>query len=484
MFSHRFHRHYLRIALKGFSVERSVSKIGGKKKIRVKQQRIHSSNELVGYIENISNVKGNSSGTLGEQYKSLLHEIKVNPMQMLGFSVENISARMDMFHSAGITQKDSVALSLSIPSCLNINNSNFKKVLKLLQKYNLHSAKLLYSYPCIGSVDYRLLRRNLQILETLKLNDELSSIILENPILLVYPINKNSFEILKKTHFELSESTISKENLIMPLKEPAIEFKDGHNILEKAESVVTNLEDVKEFLKDYDLDLDQIYQIAPSFLFTSVTVLEESLNVVLSQPFCLNATEVESLMMNYPDVFLAFAQKDIIAVIEFIQKVAITKDRLYKLLLNEPEIFRDPVTFFRRVKILQKHKIKDSNIGRLLAQKGGSSVLTDCEDFTDHSLEEILKFYLSGKDITPMQIVMSAPVSISLRNWPIVKARMSYMRFLEKMKDVAPRKKSKSNKLTLQTIIRSNKKEFVELICKSEIINYEEFCRGESLKCL
>ena len=484
MFSHRFHRQYLRIVFKGFSLERSVSKIGGKKKIRVKQQRIHSSNELIHYIENISNVKGNLSGTLGEQYKNLLHKIKVNPMQMLGFSVENVSARMDMFYSAGITLKDSIALSLSIPSYLNINNSNFKKVLKLLQKHNLSSAKILYSYPYIGSVDYRLLRRNLQMLETLKLNGELSSVILENPILLVYPINNNSYEILKKTYFELSESTLSKENLIMPLKEPAIEFKDGHNILENAESAATRLEDVKKFLKDYDLDLDQIYRTAPSLLFTSVTVLEESLNVVLSQPFCLNATEVESLLMNYPDVFLAFAQKDIIAVIEFIQKVAITKDRLYKLLLREPEIFRDPATFFRRVKILQNHQIKDSNIGRMLAQKGGSSALTDCEDFTDHSLEEILKFYFSGKDITPIQIVMSAPVSVSLRNWPIVKARMSYMRFLERMKDIAPQKKSKTNKLTLQTIIKSNKKEFVELICKSELNNYEEFCRSESLKCL
>jgi len=301
-------------------------------------------------------------------------------------------------------------------------------------------------------------------------------------LLLSYTLTKSTLQTLKKINFNIGESSTTIENLKVSLTDTMIQNNVGDKLSGRLKPLTAVFNNAVTFLNNYDVNILQIFKTTPELFFTEADVLEKCHSVVLSEPFCITAEEVEWLLNNYPDVFLTFSSEDSQRLIKYISSVTVTTDRLYKLLLKQPEIFRDVETFFNRVELFKKYGVVKNNIGRLLAQKGGAACFTACQDFTDESLDNILQLYFSEKDITPLQLVVSSPIALSLKSKEVITSRLPYYRSLGKMKNLAVNRKKSKSQLSVQTIIRINRTDFIEKLCSSTVDNYEDFCSKNSLK--
>ena len=450
-----------------------------KRKTKTKKQKIHKNHGVVQYVmENFQeNVNKKKLGVLDIAKDDILHKLQTDPSQILGFSIEELAKRVDLFRASGITFNDAISLSLVIPPCLHINNNNFKSVIKTMQKYGLPVEKIIYQSPYIGGFEHVQLERNLKLLNDLNLKSELLTLISKHPILLSYQLNRNSLSILENLHSG-ERRTITKY-IEMSFDGPTVQNKVVNQLLMQREKGVKLSKDAENFFLNYDIDLNKVYQLCPDILMLSKETLEKSLDCVLSAPFYFDISDLEQLIMSYPDVFISFHQENIISQVQYLEKISTSKYRLYKLLSEHAEIFRDPDKFLQRVALFKRFRFKDADIGRLLSQKGAVNCFLDCDDYTDETLTELLKLYLkhTRRDLKPIQIIYSSPICLSTKALPIIKPRLKFLRYIEKVKDISVKLKTTKDNLTLQRIIRSDLNMFVKL-CGSTLEEFEKFSQG------
>lgn len=455
-----------------------------KRKTKRKKQKIHKDHGVVKYVmENFLTVDGrkhknNKLGVLDTVKEDLVHHLQTNTNQLFGFSIEELVKRIDLLRATGITRNDAVILSLTIPSCLHINNNNFRNVIKTLQKHELPVEKILYKHPFVGSVEHIQLERNLGYLSTPNLKSELTDLIMNNPVLLSYQLNQNCLSILDR--FGADSSQAASQQIQMSLADPGVQSNIANQLLVQSSDNNWSKEN-QDFFFNYNIDLAKLYQICPDILMATKETLEKSLERVVSSPFYFQPSDVESLIMSYPDVFISFHKDNVKAQVEYLEKILISNHQLYKLLSEHPDIFRDPDKFFQRVEILKTHRFKDAEIGQILAQKGGVNCFLDCDDHNDQTILKLLKLYLKHRkrDIKPIQVAYSSPICLSTKAFPNITQRLKFLRHTGKVNMITTKKRFNKKDLTLRKVIRYNQSRFLEL-CGSTEEEFEKFVKSIS----
>lgn len=459
---------------------------GAKKKTKGKKQKLHNENEVVKYIGKNMEKPGKQhtqKPVLNLDKNRILHDLQTNHSQVLGFNLEELERRVNVFKSLGVIFNDCVVLALSIPSCLNICNGNFKKIIAILKHYKLPAEEIIFKYPHIGALDHRQVKRNLELLtDELVIKSELPILVLKNPILLSYVLNKHTVELLKGSSFNLDSTYTTVANLNLSLQEKAVINSTVEKFITHNENPNMYNSEAKNFLSTYDVNPDQVYATCPEFFLVSLETLEKCCDNLSAAPFFFSAEDIQKLLTTSPEVFISFHNDDVLKQSRYIASVSTTKCRAYKLLRDYPEIFKDSDFFFKRVAMFEKYGIKEGDMGRLLAQKGGTNCFVDCEDFSDTSMTNLLEFYVSKSDLTPLQIVVSAPVSLSMKSTNIIKARLSYLRHKNKVTVIAGKKKKKQSQITIQSVVRKDLEEFVEKVCGATMSEYDEYCKSNNLK--
>lgn len=453
--------------------------IGGKRKTKQKKQKIYRKHPVIEHVLSLQNEAKNETvnTVLLKENENAVHSVETNRSQVLGFNVDEFRKRIDLFCACDVSLKDSVTLSLSIPSSLHINNSNFKKVLKILRAHGLPLEVVIYKYPYLGSIDHRQVQRNVDLLEEFQIQKEiLCDLVIENPLLLAYPLNKSSAEILKKSSFGLDETSTMVQNLVISLETPAVENENIKKFITSSDTFDPSVNmEVIEFLSSYAIDWKKVYLECPELLLASKKTIEHCTDTLVSAPFYFSIEDIEKLLGSYPGVFLSFSQENVLAMVKYLETVTITQNHLYKILSQYPEIFQDPEKFFRRVELFKNAgTFTDKHIGLLLSQKGGTNCFIECDDFKDEVIEELLKFYLKEGDLDAKQIIFSAPVSLSVNFKDTIELRVWYLRYIDKVKDITKRRKKQKSHVTLQTIIKADLKSFVEEFCGRTLEHYEE----------
>ena len=446
----------------------------GSKTTKERKHHLNEDHEVTLLADNCFRNAQNDS--LSEDKSRIVHKLRTNVSQIFGFNLNVLNKRFEAIRESGLSKSDAMLLVLSIPACFEICNPNFFRVVKCFKKYDLPVLTLLRTNPFLGSIDSACLEENLKLLDEKGLKSNLLNAILRNPTLLCYPLTSEALNNLKSLHsLGLDQNKLLEASLYDP-KLYSVEDNSLKDILDNVTSI--NLSDVSEFLASYNIELERIYWLYPEFLFSSKEKLEACLDKVLSSPFFLDADNIEKLLRTRPDVFLSLSDEKVTKLIKYIEKISTVKSRAFRLLTERPEIFRYPEKFNRRCDLFKSYGFNEADIARLLAVKGGPYCLVDCDDFSHDSMTEILDFYMSSKDLSPVQLVVSAPICFAKTHFPVIKQRFTYMRHIGMMKIIAPRKvNSIKGKPTLQSIIKCEREEFVK-ICQRTMEEYDRFCRG------
>jgi len=449
-----------------------------RKKTKPKKPKINKQHPVIKYMAEMQDLEINiyKTSELKSESESLIHAIETNKSQILGFDLSEYKRRVQLFHGLGSSLSDAITLSLSIPSIFHVNNTNFKSIIKTMRQYKLSVEKIIYNYPYVGVFNSRQFESNIKLLYNHVPNGELDSLILNNPSLMMFQLDKSSLTTLVKSSFKSDDNLSKLQNIKAVLNEPSVDNQELKNLLSNKDDFESSIDPkVVDLLSSYDIIWKNLYRDCPEFLATPHHEIEKCLDSITSSPFYFEVEDVEQLLKSRPDIFLLFNQSDTLEMVDYLEKIFKQKGHLFRLLNEDPEILRDPGTFFRRVEIFKKFGLKDHDIALLIAQPGGQNCFTDCEEFTDSAIEDILSFYTQGKDLVNSQIVFSAPASLSPKFSSLVKNRINYLRSISKMNTIAKNRKRKKSHVTIQSIIKCKEDHFVNNICGTSQEEYYKF---------
>jgi len=392
-----------------------------------------------------------------------------------------------VFTSCGMTVNDAISLSFAIPSCFDIHLENFQNVIMCLQRYGLCAEKLLSQHPYLGAFDHNRLEENLKSMTNANLTDTVSKLIHEHPILLLYPLTETAIKVIEKG----SEHTITAD-LELPLRNSGVENKSVAQMLMKKEQPFEIAENVQEFFANYNINTEELYRVCPELLLSDRETLEKSLECVLSEPFYCEEEDVQMLIANHPYVFLHFHSDEVAEQVQYIERAlpAHTKANMYKFLIKNAEIFREPETFFQRVALFKRFDFTDLEVGKLLiTRKGSTKCFIDCGDYSEEALVQLLNLYFPDaskkkkkkkedevRDIETIQVVYSSPICLSSRFYETIRPRLLFIRHLGKVQEISTTRKPKKDQPTLARVIRSDVKGFVEYF-GSTIEEFAEFSK-------
>ena len=451
-----------------------------RKKSKLKKPKIHKEHPVIKYINEIQSLKTEFAkpSILVDEASKLLHTIETSSSQVLGFDLTEFKTRIQLFHGLGSTISDSITLSLSIPSIFHVNNTNLRNIVKILRQYNLSVEKVIFTHPYIGAISKSTVENNLKLLIELVPSTELNDFILTYPTMLVFKLEKASVERLIQSDLHSDENVSKLNNIVSALESPAVENLELKRLLVNKDSFENSIEeDMVDLLESYHIDKHFMYKKCPEFLVTPVMVVEKCIEFISGSPFYFEEEDVEKLLKTHPDIILLFNHTSTLEMVNYLEGIFNQKGHLFRMLNEEPEMFRDCDTVLRRIEIFKKFGFKDNDIALILTQAGGPNFFMDCLEFTDLGIENILQFYFEEKDLVPSQIVFSALACLSPKFENVVRERISYLRKIGKMNIIAKKRKRKQTQLTILTIVKCELGHFVNSICGTTQEHYEEFLK-------